>query len=99
MSMSVIEAVNALMDEVLVNEVAAVKKKVVRGGEVVIKMDCPDGFKWNAATKNCVKMTPAEVLLRSKAALRAAKSRAKKSQSSAMRARDKSLRLREMKNL
>jgi len=69
---------NTLMNLVSAYEVAPKKTKVVRGGQVVVKMVCPPGYKLSADGKSCVKMTAAELKKRSLAAKKAARKRKSK---------------------
>ena len=64
-------------------------KKVVRGGKVVKKVDCPPGKK--AKDGKCVVQTGQEKMARIKAAKKAAKSRKGKSQAGAIRKRKLSM--------
>ncbi len=92
MSNTILESVNNLVDE-LIQEAAARKRKVVRGGKVVTKMSCPKGFKYSKQTNNCERMSAAETRTRSKASLRGAKVRSKNTfgKEQALKARKKSI--------
>lgn len=84
---TILESVEDLIEEVLY-------KKVVRGGKVLKKANCPPGAKWNG--KSCVRMGAMEVRKRMKAAFRAAKTRKKHSrnmmfQKAIMKKRGKSM--------
>ena len=72
----ILEGLDGLVGE-LVEEVRATKKKVMRAGVKVTKMKCPPGFKYDKQSNNCVRMTGPEKRIRSKAALKGAKVRAR----------------------
>ncbi len=67
-SSTILESIDDLIEEVLY-------RKVVRGGKVLKKANCPPGSKWNG--RSCVRMGALEVRKRMKAAFRAAKTRKK----------------------
>jgi len=61
--------------EEFITEVKAVKQKVVRDLMLTVKYgQCPEGYKVDSKTKQCVKMSTAEKKLMHKIAKRAAKS-------------------------
>ena len=64
-------------------------KKVVRGGKVVKKVDCPPGKK--AKDGKCVVMTGQEKMAKKKAAKKAAKTKKGKSQAGAIKKRKLSM--------
>lgn len=75
-------------------EVAAVRKKLVRKGKLIMKKDCPKGSKLVDGRK-CVKIPAAQ---RAKMS-RIAKRTAKKGKSKRLRARKRSLRVRKARRL
>lgn len=75
-------------------EAAAVRKKVVRKGKMIIKKDCPPGSKLVDGRK-CVKIPAAQ---RAKMS-RIAKKTAKKGKAKRMRTRKRSLRVRKARRL
>jgi hypothetical protein len=81
------------VDNLLVQEVRATKRKVVRAGKVVVKMKCPRGFKLNKQTNDCVAMTAEQKRVRSKASLKGAKTRSRDTfgQAQALKQRKKSV--------
>jgi hypothetical protein len=85
----------------LIEEVKGVKQKVVRGGKIRIKFSCPPGTK-SAGAGKCVRMGSAEKMKRAKAAIKAARTRAKNSavnKMKMMKLRNKSMLLRQRKHL
>ena len=89
--------------EMLIEESSRpVKKKVVRNGELKIKFVCKPGFKFNPATKSCVRMTMAEKKVRTKAAKKSKKTKRVNKASianSSRKSRIKSARTRKAKGL
>ncbi len=74
MDQNILESLSNLVELV---EERAIKKKVMRAGEMQIKMKCPSGFKYDKQSNNCIRMTSSETRMRSKAALKGAKIRSR----------------------
>ena len=85
-----------------IEEVAGTKRFVVRGGKVVEKIDCPDGYKFDRSSKKCVKITAAEKINMKKAsrkAVRTRKQHAGANRAKAAKSRRKSMRIRKSRNV
>ena len=68
------EILYVLESEEYVTEVKAIKQKVIRDLMLTLKFgNCPDGFRVDSNTKQCVKMSTAEQRLMHKLAKRSAK--------------------------
>jgi hypothetical protein len=65
----------------VLDEVKAEKTKVVRGGEKIIKWQCPPGYK--KVGKVCKKITGSEKMKKKRAAIKAARSRKGKEKAAA----------------
>jgi hypothetical protein len=90
-------AIDVMQESVMV-EVAGIQKNVIRGGQIVTKIDCPEGYK--SSNGKCVKMNPLEVRKRVKAAKLASKTRMRKGAGAAkmaMKMRAKSMKVRDRK--
>jgi len=88
--------------ETQIEEIAGTKKFVVRGGKVVSKVDCPDGYKWDRSAKKCVRITATEKIAMKKASKKAVRTRrqhAGKNRISAAKSRRKSLRVRKSRSV
>lgn len=81
-------------DDEPITEAAPKRKRVVRGGKVIKKKQCPHGFKLVGGTR-CVKQSSQERRARRIAAKRGAK----KGKAARKRSRMKSLRLRKRRHL
>jgi hypothetical protein len=91
---------NSTLVQTLVQETTF--KKIVRGGRVIKRADCPPGFKWNG--ERCVRMASSELRKRMKAAFKANKTRSKHMRNamfakSIMKKRAKSMKVRGMKGI
>jgi len=85
-----------------IEEVAGTKRFVVRGGRVVQKVDCPDGYKFDRSKQKCVKITAAEKIAMKKASRKAVRTRkmhAGANRVKAAKSRRKSLRIRASRNV
>jgi hypothetical protein len=85
----------------LIEEVKGLKQKVVRGGKIRIKFSCPPGTR-SVGNGKCIRMGVSEKLKRAKAAIKAARTRAKHAGINKMhmeKARAKSMRIRELKHV
>mgnify|MGYP007121427584 CR=1 FL=1 len=81
-----------ILDEIL-EEAAIKRKKVVRGGKVIKKKTCPPGYK--VSGNRCQKMSSQERITRKKAG----KKSSRKSKSARRRSFQKSVKLRQRRNL
>lgn len=56
-----------------VDEISPKRKLVVRSGKRMIKMTCGPGFRYDPEAKRCIKLTQKELVVKSRAAKKAAK--------------------------
>ena len=85
-----------------IEEVAGTRKMVVRGGKVVAKVECPDGFEYDRKTKKCKRITAAESVKRAKStkkAVRTRKAHAGANRVHSAKSRRKSLKIRKSRNV
>lgn len=92
---TVLESVEGLIEEAMI-------KKMVRGGQIIKRIECPPGFKLSHG--QCVRMGATEVRKRMKAAFKATKTRRKHMQNAMfaraiMKKRNKSMKVGDMRGL
>jgi len=99
--MSQNETVIEIPDE-SIEEVTGLRKMVVRGGKVVSKVTCPEGFEFDRKSGKCKRITAAEKIARSKSSKKAQRTRkahAGATRVSSAKSRRRSLKLRKSRNV
>jgi len=90
------------MDQKILNEVAGLRKAVVRQGVVKYKVECPEGFRHDVKTNKCVRITASDRMAmkrRSKKAVRTRKAHAGINRIHAAKSRKISARISKSRNV